>query len=919
MSSGDTHAPDCGCGCCQTSAPTPVVANRPGLPALRYRIGTQPTFLRQMLERLPAQSIPEGGPGAGTRPLLQLTTRGTDDPAIALVDAWATALDVLTFYQERIANEGYLRTATERLSVLELARATGYELSPGVAAAAYLAFTLDDAPGSPAQALVPVGTRVQSVPAPGEKPQTFETTENLTAHPEWNAVPAAATVPQTIGRGLQALYLQGIATQLQSGDAILVVGDERAGASASDAWDFRILTGVEPNPAAGYTRVTFAKQLGGRAGSPALKHPRVYALRQHAGIFGHNAPDWNSMSTDFQTSYTKGHPSSTTGEWPNFALGAQGLSVELDAAYPKLLNGGWVVVTTAGAYQVQLFYSSGATIRTHAEFALSGRTTTLALDKAFGVFKGANAVQGRRSYTVYAQSEQLPLADLPVIQPSANGPVVTAPVQADSVTLQRRVDALSPGQLLALTGKRVRARVISTVYSVYGSPQPQVGDLLLTLAAPVPGADGTVKWALQDKNGVQAELRVPAGVIVAAPAEKDDLVVSAVVPLLSTTSEAGRTVLKLQQQLASWYDPTTVTVALNVARATHGETVKEVLGSGDATSTNQRFVLKKPPLTYVSAPTASGGASTLVLRVDGVQWDEQPSLYGLDPQAQSYTVRTGADGKATVIFGDGQMGARLSTGQENLVASYRSGIGTDGNVGARSLSLLQTRPQGVQQVINPLPARGGSDPESLQDARANAPFKVLTLERIVSLQDYEDFARAFSGIGKAKSEAIWAGTRRIVHLTVMDSQGGPIAPTAPVFSSLLSAIRDFGDPTQQVQVSSYRPASFSFQALLITDSRYETEAVLAAANQALTGAFAWPQRSFGQAVSAAELMTILQGVPGVVAVELTGLQRDDAPGAGPVPALLGAARAAWKGGSIAPAELLLLNPKGAFLSQRTTE
>jgi len=50
---------------------------------------------------------------------------------------------VLTFYQERIANEGYLGTATERRSILELARLVGYELRPGVAASVYLAYVLD--------------------------------------------------------------------------------------------------------------------------------------------------------------------------------------------------------------------------------------------------------------------------------------------------------------------------------------------------------------------------------------------------------------------------------------------------------------------------------------------------------------------------------------------------------------------------------------------------------------------------------------------------------------------------------------------------------------------------------------------------------------------------------------------------------
>ena len=53
-------------------------------------------------------------PRAGPSELPELTARDPDDPAIALLDAWATVADVVTFYQERIANEGFLRTATER-------------------------------------------------------------------------------------------------------------------------------------------------------------------------------------------------------------------------------------------------------------------------------------------------------------------------------------------------------------------------------------------------------------------------------------------------------------------------------------------------------------------------------------------------------------------------------------------------------------------------------------------------------------------------------------------------------------------------------------------------------------------------------------------------------------------------------------
>src|ERR687885_714349 len=89
------------------------------------------------------------GLGIETPAQNDLKTREDDDFSIALLDAWATVADVLTFYQERIANESYLRTATERVSLLHLARLIGNELKPGDAASAHLAFELEDTPGPP--------------------------------------------------------------------------------------------------------------------------------------------------------------------------------------------------------------------------------------------------------------------------------------------------------------------------------------------------------------------------------------------------------------------------------------------------------------------------------------------------------------------------------------------------------------------------------------------------------------------------------------------------------------------------------------------------------------------------------------------------------------------------------------------------
>ncbi|MBO7942329.1 hypothetical protein JTP77_041480, partial [Streptomyces sp. S9] len=106
---------------------------------------------------------------------------------------------MLTFYQERIANEGYVRTATERRSLVEMARLVGYAPRPGVSASVFLSYTVDDNQAEPVD--LPVGTRAQSLPGPDETPQSFETDAPLQARREWNDLQIRRERPQAIDSG----------------------------------------------------------------------------------------------------------------------------------------------------------------------------------------------------------------------------------------------------------------------------------------------------------------------------------------------------------------------------------------------------------------------------------------------------------------------------------------------------------------------------------------------------------------------------------------------------------------------------------------------------------------------------------------------------------------------------------------------
>ena len=994
MTTSDTTPGLDPCGCCEAGVPVPELFNRPGLPALAYRIGTHPAFLRRMLARLPATTIADG-PNAGARPLARLSTRASDDPSIALLDAWATVADVLTFYQERIANEGYLRTATERRSVLELARTIGYELNPGVAAGTFLAFTVESAAGSPGVAAVPPGTKIQSIPGPNELPQTFETTEALDARAEWNTLAPRRTVAPVIARGTTDLYLAGVSTGLQPGDAILLVGDERGVQDAgSERWDFRIVQTVtlHPNaqdPARSHTVVTWLKGLGDSTPpdtDPAASNVQVFAFRQRAALFGHNAPDFRTMAVSVKQSFIptldSQRPATWPTEWPGFSLhlGAP-FTIDLDAAYPKILVDSWVVLRTTWA--TELYRATRVSLDARTDFTLTSKTTRIVLDT------GENLGQfGLRTTAVYAQSEPLAMAARPLADP----------VSGNQIALDALVDGLGPGRLLLVSGKRPRVTIVGA-----GKPPSLVapdgrtvalnpGDSLQLVAAPALGPRASVGWTLMDRDGVagsltlaSTQLLVPAigaktpltgttvtvasgvsglffvpesgssrralasnerlvvvepptvdsagrtrwrlragaaiGIVTVEPtglglqpADDDDETITEAAVVKTASAGRERTTLTLETLLVNSYDRASTRINANVARATHGETVKdEVLGSGDGTRANPQFALRKPPLTFVSAATPSGAMSTLAVRVDGVRWLEVASLFAAGGQSQVYVVRIDDDGKTRVVFGDGDRGARLPTGTENVVATYRSGIGLSGLVGVGSLTLLQTRPLGVRGVTNPMAATGAAAPEALGDARTNAPLTVLTLDRIVSLKDYADFARAFAGIGKATAVALWNGERRLVHVVVAGATGQEVASSSALYVNLVKAVDTQRDPGQLVQVASFKRRTFSLTASVLIDPRRVAADVLADATGGLLQAFSFQARDFGQPVTAAEVITVIQGGTGVVAVDLDALTADGAPaGASTPPALLPAHLARLPG---EVTELLMLEAAGIHLSE----
>ncbi len=183
---------------------------------LHYRHADRAQVLDALIRKLVV-----GPPGSG------LTTKSPTDPTLALLDCWATVADVIDFYQERIATESFLDTATEPGSVLALATLLGYRPRPGLAASCWLAYTLVDDPINPTDTAVslPKGQLVQSIPTAGQTPQTFETSEDVVVRPSWNTLPVKKTIPVVIDDGTATypdLVVSGATSPLKPNDVVLI-------------------------------------------------------------------------------------------------------------------------------------------------------------------------------------------------------------------------------------------------------------------------------------------------------------------------------------------------------------------------------------------------------------------------------------------------------------------------------------------------------------------------------------------------------------------------------------------------------------------------------------------------------------------------------------------------------------------------
>ncbi|MGY4531999.1 hypothetical protein ACVW0Y_001115 [Pseudomonas sp. TE3786] len=690
--------------------PLPI-DNRPGLPRIAVRIGRYGEFVEAMTRGIDA--APE---------LAAWTHREADDPGIALLQGAAILGDILSFYQEHYANEAYLRTASWRESVAELVRLSGYRLAPGIGGRATLAFEVRGTQPVTLRSGFPIKAELAGQPSPAD----FQTDAELLAWPHLGRFhlyrPRSYAATLAVGSSRFELHSvdgyndsQSLADfQLKPGDRLLLQAPEPAWTSSG--------TTLSAQQAPQIIKVKTVTQLLGRVlvetDTPlqqAWNQPvAAYRVNRSFRHFGHNAPPKTVASKTSGNDIVGASESSTTffrhlyaGHGCTNSSASIALAPELlplDAEFSDLHAGMRVVVqarvssaNTSTAVPLSVVRRVSAVQSASLGFGnLNGASTFLSLDQP--LIRHAMSTQpGSDVRDIVVHEVSSPPLTLKPLNAPADGSFTTGSNALHFYGTQAQARALA-GRRLYLQGDDGRQVELYCTNSVasFTTSLPEVPRLW---------------WLTFDRP-----------------------------PTPFTRADFDEVVPR-------------VTVFGNLADASQGKSEPQVvLGHGDHRQAWQTFALSKAPLTYFLAPAAIPAQQpALQIWVEGRLWQRVDSFFGHGPQEPIYIVREDAQGKSFVQFGDGETGARLPSGLNNVLANYRSGSGAFGALKAGTQLTASERPPGFDKLGLAGIVSGGAAAEAAEKARLAAPGKVQSLGRLVSIQDYESETLGVPGVVTASA------------------------------------------------------------------------------------------------------------------------------------------------------------------------
>lgn len=316
--------------------------------------------------------------------------------------------------------------------------------------------------------------------------------------------------------------------------------------------------------------------------------------------------------------------------------------------------------------------------------------------------------------------------------------------------------------------------------------------------------------------------------------------------------------------------------------------INEVIGVSDGTP-NQRFNLAQPRalldslqiVVETSPPTPAWRRRKNLIFSRRAFTPEQLAALEQEGRISStlafsrsgdrdFITETDENDVGTVIFGDGQYG-QIPSPNARIIAGYRVGGGSAGNVGAGQITVIAKAPQ-LQllgaKVVNREPASGGAERESIERAIKFAPTVFTSMQRAVTADDYVAQAKLFPGVSKARAEATnWNTVKLFIAPT-----GSGQAPSDTLRRDLLAYFEDKRMLTSLIKIESPDYVRIDVTAEIGAVPHFRNEEVAAQAETAVRNLFDFEKVDFKQTLYLSKIYEALEQLEGVLFVTVTRFQ-----------------------------------------------
>lgn len=338
-------------------------------------------------------------------------------------------------------------------------------------------------------------------------------------------------------------------------------------------------------------------------------------------------------------------------------------------------------------------------------------------------------------------------------------------------------------------------------------------------------------------------------------------------------------------------------ILTNAVDAHHHVTVRnEILGNSDASPLQSYKLLRTPLLEGESIEVRErqrpsdeelvelGGADAVRPVSEGsdevwVRWTRVESFFQSKPHSRHYTLDYAS---GTLAFGDGRRGKVPPEGKNCVTArEYKIGGGARGNVNAGTLTSLNRAIAYIDTVNNPIPATGGADRETIDEAKERAPFTIKSRDRAVTAEDFEMLAlRASTTLARAKCvpDRTSRGAVNLVVLPKSPARGEDLKKRLVPSNEILRYVKRYLDERRLVgtvlNVVKPRYRDLSVKVTLLRRSvgtsdrlRREIETKLRQFLHPLAGGRNAAGWEFGRPVLKTDLIHLVEEVPGVEGVD----------------------------------------------------